>query len=105
MRGGWPGVDPAEDAVSTSSWPSRAVTKRSPPNIASSAWSMAAAAVTEVEPARRGVAVAGHREVGEQAGLQAVPDGVEDGDVGDVAVERRSRRRRRRRRTPGPAGR
>jgi hypothetical protein len=36
------------------------------------------AAGGEVEARPAGVAVAGHREVGEQAGLQPVPDRVED---------------------------
>ena len=49
---------------------------------------MVAAARGEVEPGAPGVAVAGDREVREQAGLQPVADGVEDADVRDVPVER-----------------
>jgi hypothetical protein len=73
--------------LSTSSWPSRAVTKRSPPNISSSAASMGRRGVGEVEARPAAVAVAGDREVREQAGLQAVSDGVEHRDVGDPAVQ------------------
>ena len=47
-----------------------------------------AVGVDEVEPAAAGVAVGADREGGKRGGLDAVADGVQDGGVQDVAVDR-----------------